>query len=199
MQVYAFAIPGKPSNRELALPMATNHENFRAWYVDILDTLYPQRAAGFAIMMIAFPLLERYLRQRVGLTVQAQLNDTFYDELIALFPELKDRAIARQFWQVYRNGLLHEVTMSLQDRYRNQMPVGSLSHDVPGLSRESDGSFFVHPIDFAKRVVQIIEGDFSTFEGTTSVGRLPSVRVHAPGIESSTVPIILGTNTSSRP
>ncbi len=147
------------------------------------------------MMMIAFPLLERYLRQRIGLTIQVQLNDAFYDELIHLFPELKDKATAKQFWQVYRNGLLHEVTMSLQDRSRNPMPVGSLSHDVPGLSRETDGSFFVQPIDFAKRVVQIIEGDFATFEGTASVGQLPSVKAHAPGIESGTVPIILSTNT----
>jgi hypothetical protein len=179
--------------------MATNHENFHAWYVEILATLYPHRNAGFAIVMIVFPLFERYLRQRVRLTVQAPLNDVFFDELIGLFPELKDRVTAKQFWQVYRNGLLHEVTMSLQDRSQNQMPVGSLSHDVPGLSRESDGSFFVHPVDFAKRVVQIIEADFSVFEGTASVGPLPSVKAYAPGIESSTVPFILGTNTNRHP
>ena len=179
--------------------MATNHENFRAWYVDILATLYPHRNAGFAIMMIVFPLLERYLRQRVQLTAQASLNDIFFDELISLFPELNDRVTAKDFWQVYRNGLLHEVTMSLRDRSQKQMPVGSLSHDVPGLSRESDGSFIVHPIDFAKRIIQVIESDFATFEGTASVGRLPSVKAYAPGIESSTVPFILGTNTNPNP
>ena len=142
--------------------MATNQENFRAWYVDILAKLYPHREAGFAIMMIAFPLLERYLRQSVGLTVQAPLSDAFYDELIRLFPNVGDKETAKQFWQVYRNGLLHVSTMSLQDRSGNQMPLGSLSHDVPGISREADGSFSVHPVDFAKRVVQIIEDDFSS-------------------------------------
>jgi hypothetical protein len=177
----------------------TNLANFRAWYVAILEALYPHRAAGFAIMMIAFPLLERYLRQRSGLTVHANLSDPFYDQLIALFPELRERAVAKQFWQVYRNGLLHEVTMSVQDRSRNAMPAGSLTHDVPGLSRGSDGSFFVHPVDFAKRVVQIIEQDFATFEATTSAGTLPTITVDRPGIESSTRPIILGTSTSSQP
>jgi hypothetical protein len=179
--------------------MATNLANFREWYVAVLESLYPQRTAGFAVMMIAFPLLERYLRQKSGLPAQANLNDSFYDELIELFPELMQRATAKQFWQVYRNGLLHEVTMSVQDRKRNKMPAGSLTQDVLGLSRESDGSFFVHPVDFARRVVECIEGDFSTFEGTTSAGTLPKVTVYRSGIESSTVPIILGTSTGSRP
>lgn len=177
--------------------MMTNQENFRAWYVNILAKLYPYREAGFAIMMIAFPLLERYLRQRVGLTVQAPLNDSFYDEFIRLFPVLIDQSTAKQFWQVYRNGLLHEVTLSLQDRSGTQMPVGSLSHDIPGILIGADGNFFVHPIDFAKRVVQIIEDDFATFEGTASAAGLPSIKQHAPGIESSTVPIAL--STSSKP
>lgn len=176
--------------------MTTDQNNFRSWYVDILDKLYPHREAGFAIMMIAIPLLERYLRQKARLQVQAPLNQPFYDELIRLFPVLTDLEKAKQFWQVFRNGLLHEVTMSPQDRKGNQMPAGSLSHDIPEISVLPDGTFFVHPVDFAKRVIKIIEDDFAIFAGNTSATKLPRVKQHAPGIESSTTIIL---STSSNP
>ena len=174
--------------------MATNQENFRAWYVDILGTLYPHRGAGFAIVMIALPLLERYLRNKAGLAVGASLDTRFHKELIALFPDIGDDvATATNFWQIYRHGLLHEVTFSRENQKGKAMPVGSLTHDISGIQRYSDGNFSVHPVDFAKRVAQIIQDDFSTFEGTASVGQLPSVQQTAPGIESSTGPFVLHT------
>ena len=43
--------------------MATDRENFQAWFVKPLKKLYKNPDAGFPIMMIAFPLLERYLRR----------------------------------------------------------------------------------------------------------------------------------------
>jgi len=39
-------------------------KNFRDWYVKTLESLYPERDAGIAVLMISMPLLERYLRQR---------------------------------------------------------------------------------------------------------------------------------------
>jgi hypothetical protein len=50
--------------------MSDSRENFDAWFVNVLESLYPRREAGFVILMIAFPLLERYLRQRVGLPAE---------------------------------------------------------------------------------------------------------------------------------
>jgi hypothetical protein len=44
--------------------MSVHLENFRLWFVRVLEGLYQQREAGFAIMMISFPLLDRYLRQK---------------------------------------------------------------------------------------------------------------------------------------
>lgn len=170
--------------------MNTHHENFRAWYADVLKSIYPLREAGFAILMIAFPLLERYLRQKLQLPAQATLNDSFYDELIQLFPQLQDRTTAKNFWQVYRNGILHEVTLSKQNRRGNLMPLGSLSHDKAMVSLESDGSFWIHPVLFSQHVVQTIENDFSVFEGTAT-SPLPK----AKEIATPSGPIILGTNT----
>lgn len=39
--------------------MNDHGKNFKAWYVEILRSLYPQREAGFVILFVAFPLLER--------------------------------------------------------------------------------------------------------------------------------------------
>jgi hypothetical protein len=65
--------------------MSDHLENFRSWFVQVLEQLYQQRAAGFAITMIAFPLLERYLRQKVGLTPENRLSPEFFAELLKLF------------------------------------------------------------------------------------------------------------------
>ncbi|MEK7992824.1 MAG: hypothetical protein AAB403_03365 [Planctomycetota bacterium] len=180
--------------------MATNRENFKSWYAEVLHMLYPRREAGFVILMVAFPLLERYLRQRLQLPPQSTLQDPFFDELVRFFPELQARTTARDFWQVYRNGLLHEVTLSRQNRSRNQMPVGWLSHDIPKtISCEPDGSFWIHPVRFAERVVQIIEADFTTFDGPpTSPSPLPTVQVLSTATGTTVQqpePVWLGTNT----
>lgn len=172
--------------------MKTHRENFKAWYVDVLNDLYPSKEAGFVILMIAFPLLERYLRQKIQLPPQASLRDSFYDELTKLFAQLPSRTTAKNFWQVYRNGILHEVTLSKRSRSGSQMPVGSLSHDKPIVSIESDGSFWIHPVLFSQQVVQTIETDFSVFEGaTTSQSPLPKVKA----VPTPAGRIILGTNT----
>src|SRR3990172_4885289 len=97
---------------DVRLRMDIHRTNFVAWYQATLDLLYPHRDAGFAILLIAFPLLERYLRQKTGLTSDQNLSNAFFDELTQLFPTLKSNATARNFWQIYRNGLLHEITLS---------------------------------------------------------------------------------------
>jgi hypothetical protein len=154
--------------------MATHRENFKAWYVTVLESLYSKQDAGFIIVMVALPLLERYLRQKVGVMPQANLPLGFYEELLRVFPELQTSTKAREFWQVYRNGLLHEVTFSHHNRKGKVMPVGWLS-DKPGISIHTDGSFWLNPRDFAKIVIKVIDGDFATFEGSATAAQLPLV------------------------
>ena len=164
----------------------------------VLESLYPNRDAGFVIVMVALPLLERYLRQKAGLAPQANLSDVFYDELLRLLPELQTPAKAKEFWQVYRNGLLHEVTFSLQTRGGTAMPVGWLSHDRPRISIEPDGSFWLNPVDFAKTVVAVIEADFTTFEGSAMAAQLPVVeQTSLPTGTPAQLSLYLGTR--SRP
>jgi hypothetical protein len=59
-------------------PMSPNRENFNAWYKQVLATLYPSREAGLAILLVAFPLLERYLRQKTGLSADQVLSTAFF-------------------------------------------------------------------------------------------------------------------------
>ncbi len=177
--------------------MTSDYDNFKSWFADVLVKLFPDRNNGFAILMIAFPLLERYIRQKVGLTPKQDLSDDSIDELLKLYPELKSRQVARQFWQVYRNGLLHEVTLSRTNRKGSTMPVGWISHDRQIISIEPDGSFWIHPVIFAERVIEAINADFTTFQGHSSTtSALPIVEeVHDPNFGSGECKIILGTST----
>lgn len=179
--------------------MNAHRDNFYAWYKKVLDLLYPHQDAGFAILLIAFPLLERYLRQRTGLTSDQPLSDAFFDELVRLFPPLTTATTARNFWQIYRNGLLHEITLSRQARRGTPMPVGWVSYDKPLITIESDGSIWINPVDFSKHVMAKIEADFATFEGTSAFSaRLPTVKPQSSATGTGAAPtprIILGTNT----
>jgi hypothetical protein len=148
--------------------MSDHLENFRSWFVQVLEQLCQQRAAGFAITMIAFPLLERYLRQTVGLTPENRLSPEFFAELLKLFPDLKTQDKTNDFWQVYRNGILHQVAFSLETRKGGPLPAGSISHDRRGISITPDGDFILNPVDFAKRITEQIEADFATYEGASS-------------------------------
>lgn len=179
--------------------MSTHRPNFDAWYKRVLDLLYPHRDAGFAILLIAFPLLERYLRQKMGLTSDENLSDAFFDKLTQLFPALKTTATARNFWQIYRNGLLHEITLSHQTRSGTLMPAGWVSHDKPLITINPDGSMWINPVEFAQHVVSTIEADFATFEGTSAAStRLPTEKLQPIATSTGVTPeqrIILGTNT----
>lgn len=179
--------------------MASDFENFKAWYADTLIKLYPDRNSGFAILMIAFPLLERYLRHKNQLSHKDNLSNECMDDLRSMFPDLSTTEVAWKFWNIYRNGILHQVTLSRENKRGVIMPEGWLSHDIDSaLKIESDGSFLIHPVLFTKYIVDIIENDFATFEKGSAVStKLPKVKQHptaknaGQGVQS----IVLGTNT----
>ncbi len=145
--------------------MVTDFENFKSWYADPLLTLYPDRNLGFVILMVAFPLLERYLRHKSGLTHKDNLNDGFMDELCKMFPDSLDNCtVAKEFWSIYRNGILHQVTLSRVNPKGTVMRDGGLSHDIDSAISVESGNFLVHPVHFSKEVLHKIENDFATFE-----------------------------------
>lgn len=95
--------------------MVSDRENFEAWHARILESLYETRDAGISIVTLAFPLLERYVRQKIQLPSAESLKDAFYEEVSRLIPGFQ-QAQAKQFWSAVRNGLLHQVTLELETR-----------------------------------------------------------------------------------
>lgn len=180
--------------------MSIDAGNFRAWFEDVLASLYKQHDAGFAIVMIAFPILERYLRQKVKLSPEADLTNDFFDKLCTILSELPiDKA--RDFWSVYRNGILHQVTFSPKTKKLKPLPCGALSHQVARLKVDA-GGFFLNPVAFAKRVTEVVKADFSTFEGVGGGSSPPLPQVYdiplagltaVSGVASTVTGYVLGT------
>ncbi len=156
--------------------MSSAIEDFDAWYVKPLQVLYCMPRAGFPILLITFPLLERYLRHLVGLGRDDNLNDKFYSALAQVVPEFGGKDVAQNFWSAYRNGLLHEASLARQTRKGTHLPVVWLSDQVPIFSIGSNGDYWLHPRPFSERVVAVILSNFGVFEaGTPSLSRFPSV------------------------
>jgi hypothetical protein len=145
--------------------MSSNLENFNAWYVQVLEGLYDKRDAGIAVLMISLPLLERYLRRKHNLAPEDDMTDPAMGGLCAMFPELRAVPQARAFWNVYRNGFLHQATVSRSTRGGASLPDGWLTHDIAEpIRQEPDGTITVNPVLFSKTVISIILGDFAAFE-----------------------------------
>jgi hypothetical protein len=139
--------------------VATARENFDAWFAKILRDSYDNDDAGYVRVMIAFPLLERYVRLKVK---YGPNHREFNDEIASLF-DLKSGEQAAEFWKTYRHRLLHNGTSE-----------GWLS-GIQSPVLFSNGSFQLNLIKFVERVLEIIEGDFATFEGKRPEDALPEV------------------------
>lgn len=152
-------------------------DDFKAWYVDTLNRLYPIRDAGLAVFMISLPLAERYLRQKNGLAPEQPVSDAFMLDLVRMFPALRDVPLARQFWAAYRHGLLHQATLSLETNKGTALPVARLTHDIADpIQVLGDGSLCVNPVLFSKAVTSEIESNFAVFSGAAfGAPPLPSV------------------------
>jgi len=65
--------------------MDENRNNFIKWFKEPLNTLYKNEHAGFAIVMLSLPILERYLRQKSGVFEKQNLDLRFYREFLKMF------------------------------------------------------------------------------------------------------------------
>jgi hypothetical protein len=159
--------------------MPTDRENFEAWFVRPLQSLFEREEFGFIIVMVTLPLLERYLRQKAKLHSDKKLNDTFFVAFEELFP-LGGKA--KKFWRMCRNGLLHQSTFS----GRGVFIVHGQSEP---LAVDHEAFFRLEPVIFAQKVLAAI---LSGFEDYVSMEPpLPKVFwLLAPGVGP---PMILGT------
>jgi hypothetical protein len=134
-------------------------QNFKSWYKQILENLYNDPNAGFPILMITFPLLERYLREKSKNYEKDSLDDKYHDELLKIFPELINTGNSKKFWQIYRHGILHQATLSERDK----MIHGCITSQHSSIHVDSGGVIYINPAGFSRKVIMAIESDFKTF------------------------------------
>ena len=157
--------------------MNENRANFEKWFKGPLNTLYKNIDAGFIIVIISLPILERYLRQKSRLYEKTKYSRDFYKEFMEIFPSVTSITTARKFWRIYRHGLLHQATLKKES---SVMTVTAGVHDSASeitYSYDSNGEqFVVSPKKFSERVISTIESDFDTYEGKGSSSHtLPEV------------------------
>ena len=168
--------------------MSTCRENFEKWYVQVLESLYGNEHAGFAILMITFPLLERYLREKAGLCKDS-IGDykRFASSFFAIFPLDGNPDTVQRFWTAYRHGLLHRAALSTRPVKNKPPPTEiKLRGDVPDISYDAQkDAFIVNPSGFSRRVIAVIKNDFPSFESTNTPDHsLPIIEDYAGGTVS---------------
>jgi len=139
-----------------------NRANFNLWFVRILADLAKDPRASFATMMIALPLLERYLRQKTSNFERTDLTSEFHVRLAKHFPNLRDEKTAKVFWKIFRHGILHQG--SFRQLEKGAHTSGKLMNCASPVEIDAAGNFVVNPAKFAAAVVDLIEYDFETFE-----------------------------------
>ena len=82
----------------------SDRENFELWVGGPLEAMLAQPHAGFVVAMVAFPVLERYLRGKSG---AAPDKPGFQAALVEVIPELRNTQAAGTFWFMFRHSLLH--------------------------------------------------------------------------------------------
>jgi hypothetical protein len=145
--------------------MANDIGNFKSWFEDVLRDLYPRHEAGLAILLISFPILERYLRQMANISLNHKVTkEAGMKELLKLLPELNSTKDARKFWNIYRNGLLHTLTFR-EDYSGVPFRSGGASHDISDILTKKGKDYWIHPVKFARHIVSAVESNFKTFQG----------------------------------
>ena len=95
----------------------------------------------------------------------------FYDELRKLFPKILDNDVARILWRVCRHGLMHQATFNVKAKQGNTISEVGLDDSgeaIDCIKSDTKYNFKISPTKFSERVIETIEKDFSTFEGSCS-------------------------------
>ena len=72
--------------KEGEIAMKENYENFIRWFKEPLSSLYKNPHAGFAIVILSLPILERYLREKSGVCEQANFRRPFSSRVFENVP-----------------------------------------------------------------------------------------------------------------
>ena len=138
--------------------MARNEDMFQKWFSDILGDLTKNPDAGAVLLMVAFPLLESYLRKKLQIRdKKGSLPPSFYAELAELFPQLKAQNRACKFWGIFRHGLLHLARLNREGHGWR------MDEQAQAVEIVNDNYFKVNPAKFAQCVLQEITSHLEVF------------------------------------
>jgi len=140
-----------------------DRENFELWLGKPLALLIDTEHSGFAVAMIAFPVLERYLR---GKSRSEPNTPTFDAALLSVIPELGTIQAAGKFWSIYRHSLLHWAAFQKANYGFTECP--------GVISVTEEGFVWLNPRLFGGRVLETVRADFEPFEAENVP--LPRVR-----------------------
>lgn len=175
-------------NGEVTLMSATpsDRENFELWVGGPLETILAHPHAGFIVAMVAFPVLERYLRGKSG---AAPDEPAFQAALVEVIPELRSTQAAGTFWSMFRHSLLHYAGF--------QRPNYGFASSAELVSVSASGEVWMNPQLFGERVLKTVRADFPAYErGKVS---LPRVRPMDDGAATnSSYPQYWGTSAPPR-
>lgn len=146
-------------------------QEFENWYEKPIRDMNAYEHGGLAVMMLCLPLLERFLREKSGCR-EGNLGPAFYAEFKSLFNNLSVDQV-KDFWQVYRNGLLHQATFSEQSRNGTDMPRAWITEPNPEYPHEINYDalakvFVCLPLQFSATVLAKIKADTGTFAAQNS-------------------------------
>lgn len=154
---------------------SSSRENFALWFAKPLTTLMADDHSGFAVAMVTFPILERYLRAASG----AEPNSPpFNQALLRVLPELQGATNANLFWAIFRHGILHNAALSRETH--------GLSPIKPIVEIGLNGKVWMNPNLFAHRVLATIRSDFAQFEMGIPLPQAQQVFEGTPGTPSYT-------------
>ena len=120
--------------------------------------------------MTSLTLLERYLREKSGVRERPSLDANFRTEFMRLFPSIGRDDLALKFWEVCRHGLMHQATFKIKTNAGDRVTIGlhESALEIAHRYSSSGDEFMISPSRFSSKVIQIIENDFATFEGSAS-------------------------------
>ncbi|HLX64481.1 MAG TPA: hypothetical protein VKX17_24620 [Planctomycetota bacterium] len=143
------------------LKQETTAQKIAAWYIEPLRAMNVGRQ-GFLILMVLFPLYEKYLRIKEGMGDEGFGKGKPVIDRIRKELEFATIDEAFGFWQDIRNGLLHRAIP--------KAVYYKLGLQVPGPAIEScPGGFLINPFELRDRILSIIEADMSIWDNDSTV------------------------------
>jgi len=125
---------------------------FETWFVRPLEGL--DQDGGWVALLVALPLYERLIRARLGLKNEKPNNQLIYAAVASDLHLSVDQA--RNFWDIFRNGLMHAAMPKEEDgKPKYMLTSRSLGEPRFVYHKKSDQNvILIEPIAFKNWVLQ---------------------------------------------